>query len=234
MKAIVIVPTYREAQNVVPLVAAITRMIPKAHLLYVDDNSPDGTRQILRDLSGRYSEQLFALFREKKQGLGSAYVAGFRWALERDYDAILEMDADFSHNPQEVPRLLESLKEADVVLGSRYVAGGRIENWPCHRLVLSRFASWYARTVSSLPVRDPMGGFRAYRRKVLEAIPLNEIQSSGYLFQWEMVWRAHRLGFRIQEIPITFMERQVGKSKMNGSVIWEAFWKLAWIALTKR
>jgi dolichol-phosphate mannosyltransferase len=222
-RTLVIVPTYNEAENVGPLSVAIWAACPDADLLFVDDSSPDGTG-VRIDGMVRQEPRLHVLHREAKSGLGRAYVAGFRWALERDYDFIFEMDADFSHRPQDIPRLLEAAEQADVAIGSRYIGGVRVVNWPLHRLLLSKGAALYARLLTGLPVHDPTSGFKCYRRAVLERIDTDSLHSNGYSFQIETLHRAWMLGFRLQEVPIVFEDRMVGVSKMHAGIVREALW----------
>ena len=229
--ALVVVPTYNEKENVREIVAAVTRACPQADLLFVDDNSPDGTGAIADELAAKEA-RVHVLHREAKQGLGRAYLAGFRWALERSYRFIFEMDADFSHNPADLSRLLAAAGDADLVLGSRFVGGIRVINWPLSRLMLSQAAALYVRIITGMPFTDPTGGFKCYRRSVLEAIPLDQIQSNGYSFQIEMTHQAWRRGFRIVETPIVFEERRSGQSKMNTGIVGEALW-LVWRLLLR-
>lgn len=196
------------------------------HVLIVDDGSPDGTGQIVKTLQQEFSGRLHLLEREGKQGLGTAYLTGFRWALARDYQFIFEMDCDFSHNPDDLHRLLEACEHggADVAVGSRYTKGGKVENWPLSRIMMSYFASVYVRMVLWINVKDTTAGFKCYRREVLETIDLDEVRFVGYAFQIEMKYRALRKGFTVKEVPITFIDRQLGKSKMSSYIFKEAFW----------
>jgi dolichol-phosphate mannosyltransferase len=196
------------------------------HILVVDDGSPDGTAAIIQSLQNEFPEQLHLMQREGKQGLGTAYIAGFKWALSRDYGYIFEMDADFSHNPDDLIRLYEacSTGKGDVSVGSRYTRGGKVENWPMNRIMMSYFASVYVNSILWTGIRDCTAGFKCYTRKVLEAIDLDKIQFIGYAFQIEMKFTARRLGFKIVEVPITFIDRQFGESKMNMNIFKEAFW----------
>ena len=234
MNALVVIPTYNEADNLEPLAHAILNQPPQGiHVLIVDDNSPDGSGDIADRLarSPTLAGRLHVLHRPGKSGLGRAYRAGFAWALERGYDAVIEMDADFSHDPLFLPRLVQAADDADVVIGSRYLNGISVINWPLRRILLSWGANRYVQTVTRLPVHDCTSGFRLYRRKVLEAIDLPNIQSSGYSFQVEMTFRAHVAGFRLTEVPIIFTERRAGQSKMNKGVILESIkmpLKLRW------
>ncbi len=196
------------------------------HVLVVDDGSPDGTGQIVKDLQQEFSDRLFLLERSGKQGLGTAYIAGFHWALERHYDYIFEMDCDFSHNPEDLPHLLSACKEdgADMSVGSRYVRGGKVKNWPMGRIMMSYFASVYVRLILWINIKDTTAGFKCYSRKVLETIDLDAIRFVGYAFQIEMKYRTFKHGFKIKEVPITFIDRRYGKSKMNTHIFREAFW----------
>lgn len=221
-KALVIVPTYDERDNVAPIVKAVHTHLPEADLLFVDDNSPDGTGAILDGLAAE-DKSVNVLHRPGKQGLGRAYVAGFKWALERDYEFIFEMDCDFSHDPRELPNFIKAADDADLVIGSRYINGIRVLNWPLSRLLLSTFAGRYVRMVTGMPVFDPTGGFKCFRRCVLESINLDRITSNGYSFQIEMNHTAWMAGYRIREIPIVFEDRRAGYSKMNKSIAREAF-----------
>jgi len=228
-KPLVIIPTYDEKDNVEPIARAVHAQVSHADVLFVDDNSPDGTGAILDALAAREA-QVHVLHRAEKKGLGRAYIAGFKWALERDYDCMFEMDADFSHDPVELPAFLERLANADLVLGSRYVDGIRISNWPLSRLILSKAAAAYVRLLTGMPVTDPTGGFKCFRRAVLEAIDLDAVIADGYSFQVEMTHSAWMKGFRIAEIPITFVDRRAGYSKMTTAIAGEALgivWRLA-------
>ena len=209
----------------------IHRIEPAAHVLFVDDNSPDGTGRIIDEMVAA-DDRIRVLHRTGKQGLGRAYVAGFKWALERDYEFVFEMDCDFSHDPKEIPHFLVAAQAADLVLGSRYVGGIRIINWPLSRLILSKGAATYVRWITGLPVTDPTGGFKCFRRCVLEAIDLDGITANGYSFQIEMTHTAWMKGFRIAEVPITFEDRHSGYSKMNSSIVREALW-MVWKLLAR-
>ncbi len=220
---LVVIPTYNEAENIRAIAAAVLAGCPAAHLLFVDDNSPDGTGRLADELA-QGDPRVHVLHQPGKGGLGRAYLAGFKWALRDSYRFVFEMDADFSHNPAELPRFLQAAAQADLVLGSRYVNGIRIINWPLSRLILSKGASLYVRLLTGLPVTDPTGGFKCFRREVLEAIDLNRIRSNGYSFQIEMTHTAWKLGFRIVEVPIVFEDRRSGLSKMNSIIVREALW----------
>jgi dolichol-phosphate mannosyltransferase len=230
--ALVVVPTYDERENVQPLSAAILAAAPRAHVLFVDDHSPDGTGELLDELA--QDPRIHVLHRRDKQGLGRAYIAGFQWALEREYGFVLEMDADFSHNPADVVRLLDLAQDADLVLGSRYLGGVRVINWPLNRLILSKSAGLYVRLITGMPFTDPTGGFKCFRRAVLEELKLDRITSNGYSFQIEMTHQAWMLGFRIADLPITFEERRSGQSKMNKAIVREALWMVWKLALRAR
>lgn len=223
-RALVIIPTYNEATNVGQIVPRVLEQDPRLEVLIVDDNSPDGTGAIADGLAAEDS-RVHVLHREGKLGLGTAYVAGFQWALARDYAYVFEMDADHSHDPKHLPAFLEAVQEADLVLGSRYLnRRATVVNWPMTRLLLSYGANIYARWVTGLKLYDATGGFKCFRRRVLEAIDLSAVHSNGYSFQIEMSFRAWRLGFRIKEIPIVFVDRADGTSKMSGAIVREAVW----------
>ena len=223
-RALVCVPTYNEAENVVPIVEAILAAAP-VEVLVVDDGSPDGTGQLADAIAAR-EPRVHVLHREKKEGLGRAYLAAFAWALARPYDLVLEMDADFSHHPRYLAPMLARAREADLVLGSRYVEGGGTVNWGLGRRILSKGGSLYARTILGVPYRDLTGGFKCFRREVLEAIDLATVQCTGYAFQIELTYRVHRRGFRVAEVPIVFEDRRVGKSKMSRRIVLEAIRKV--------
>jgi dolichol-phosphate mannosyltransferase len=224
-----ILPTYNEVENVERMVDAATRHLaagsPEHRLLVVDDNSPDGTGEIADRLAAE-RDDVEVLHRAHKEGLGRAYLAGFKHALARGADLLMEMDADFSHDPGDIPRLIEAAGEADLVLGSRYTSGGGVEGWAWHRELLSRGGCWYARVLLGVPVRDLTGGFKCFRREVLETLDLDEIHADGYGFQIEMTYKAIRAGFSVKEIPITFRDRVAGTSKMHGRIAVEAVWKV--------
>jgi len=224
-RALVCLPTYDERENVEPITRAILAATPDVDVLVIDDSSPDGTGQLADAIAAR-EPRVHVLHRAGKQGLGKAYLAGFAWALARDYALVLEMDADFSHDPRYLPALLAAARDADLVLGSRYVRGGGTVNWGLGRKILSRGGSLYARTVLGLGVRDLTGGFKCFRREVLEAIDLGSVQCSGYAFQIELTWRAARRGFRVVEVPIVFEDRRVGRSKMSRRIVLEAIRKV--------
>nr|WP_202519375.1 polyprenol monophosphomannose synthase [Streptomyces sp. SID1034] len=227
-KALVIIPTYNEAENIEPIVARVRAAVPEAHVLVADDNSPDGTGKLADELAAQ-DDQVHVLHRKGKEGLGAAYLAGFRWGIEHDYGVLVEMDADGSHQPEELPRLLTALKGADLVLGSRWVPGGRIVNWPKYREYISRGGSTYSRLLLGVPIRDVTGGFRAFRRETLEGLGLDEVASAGYCFQVDLARRAVASGFHVVEVPITFVERERGDSKMSNDILVEALWRVtAW------
>jgi len=233
-RALVIVPTYNEWDNLPRLVPAILAQDERLEILIVDDASPDGTGEVA-DCLARDEPRVHVLHRAGKLGLGTAYLAGFAWGLERGYDCLFEMDADFSHDPSHLPSFLAAITDYDVVLGSRYLHGRvTVVNWPIGRLLLSYFANVYARWVTGVPVADLTGGFKCFRRAVLETIPLDRVESNGYAFQIEMSFRAWRKGFRLGEIPIMFVDRDVGESKMSKRIVREAVWRvwrLRWLAL---
>ncbi|HEY7234277.1 MAG TPA: polyprenol monophosphomannose synthase [Gemmatimonadaceae bacterium] len=223
-RALVIVPTYNERENITRIIGAILDQDPRLEILVVDDGSPDGTGDIVEGLM-QHEARLHIIRRPRKMGLGTAYLAGFAWALEKGYDFMFEMDADFSHDPAHLPQFLRAIEDADLVLGSRYRNGKvTVVNWPINRLLLSYFANVYARVVTGLPLWDATGGFKCFRRRVLEAIDLTQVRSNGYAFQIEMSFRAWRKHFRIVEIPIVFVDRTEGQSKMSKSIVREAIW----------
>lgn len=222
--SLVIIPTYNERENIENIIRAVFNLDKKFHILIIDDGSPDGTADIVKKLQKEFSECLFLLEREGKQGLGTAYIAGFKWALERDYQFIFEMDADFSHNPEDLPRLYKACTDegGDVAIGSRYVSGVNVVNWPMGRVLMSYFASKYVRLITRLPIHDTTAGFKCYRREVLETIDLDHIQFKGYAFQIEMKFKAYLAGFKIIEVPVIFINRRLGTSKMDSSIFGEA------------
>lgn len=225
MHAMVVVPTYNECENIDRIIEAVLSLPVAAHITVVDDNSPDGTGEIADAIAAR-EERVHVIHRQGKMGLGSAYIAGFKYALQQGAQHILEMDADFSHDPAYIPRLLNAAREYDVVVGSRYVAGGGTDNWGLLRQLVSRGGSLYAKVILGMSTWDLTGGFNCWRRAVLESVGLDAVTSNGYAFQIEMKYRAFRRGFRIVEIPITFVDRRVGESKMSGSIVREALWKV--------
>jgi dolichol-phosphate mannosyltransferase len=230
LKKLVIIPTYNEKENIGKIIRKVFSLSGDYHLLVVDDGSPDGTGDIVRDLQQEFPGRLFLMERTGKLGLGTAYIAGFKWALERDYEYIFEMDADFSHNPEDLNRLYDACSAgADLVVGSRYTEGGNVANWPWDRILISRGGALYTRLILWMPVKDPTAGFVCYNRKVLSTIPLDQVHFVGYAFQIEMKYRAWKLGFKIREVPITFIDRKEGVSKMSSGIIKEAMygvWKM--------
>ena len=225
---LVILPTYNEKENIEKLIWEILAQNLSLDILVVDDNSPDGTGQLVEDLR-KIIPQLFILHREKKEGLGRAYISGFKWALANNYDYIFEMDADFSHQPKYLKDFLVVIKDNDLVIGSRYIKGGGTQGWGKVRECISRFGCFYAKIILGLKVKDLTGGFKCYRRKVLENIDLDKVESNGYMFQIEMTYKARKNKFKVKEIPIVFLERQQGKTKFNKKIIWEAIincWKI--------
>ena len=225
MRNLVLIPTYNERENVSAMVDKVFSLPVEFDILVIDDGSPDGTADIVRERQKDYPDRLHLLCREGKLGLGTAYLAGFRWGLERDYDYIIEMDCDFSHNPDDLPRLVAAAEEgADVVVGSRYVQGVNVVNWPMSRLLMSYCASIYVRTVTGMPVHDATAGFVCYSRRVLETMDLDKVEMKGYGFQIEMKYSAWRLGFDISEVSIVFVDRTKGTSKMSSGIFGEAFW----------
>ncbi|MFF4266668.1 polyprenol monophosphomannose synthase [Streptomyces virginiae] len=223
--ALVIIPTYNEAENIGLIVGRVRAAVPEAHILVADDNSPDGTGKLADELAAG-DDHVHVLHRKGKEGLGAAYLAGFVRALEQGYGVIVEMDADGSHQPEELPRLLTALAGADLVLGSRWVPGGRVVNWPKSREFISRGGSTYSRLMLNLPMRDVTGGYRAFRRETLEGLGLDEVASAGYCFQVDLARRAVQKGFRVVEVPITFVEREFGDSKMSKDILVEALWRV--------
>ena len=226
-RVLVCIPTYNERESLPETVQRLRAAVPGAEVLVIDDGSPDGTGELADKLAAG-DGNVHVLHRTAKAGLGAAYIAGFAWGIDEGYDVLVEMDADGSHQPEELPRLLAALGGADVVLGSRWVPGGEVRNWPASRLWLSRGGNAYVRLALGMPLRDATGGYRAYRRHVLEALPLGEVASQGYCFQVDLVWQAWRAGFAVTEVPITFVERERGESKMSRSIVLEAFWRVAW------
>ncbi|MCD8072530.1 MAG: polyprenol monophosphomannose synthase [Alistipes sp.] len=234
MKKVVIIPTYNESENIVPMVEKVFSLDGGFDLLVIDDGSPDGTAQLVCQRQAKFPGRLHLVERPGKQGLGTAYITGFRWALEHGYDYIFEMDCDFSHNPDDLLRLgKEAEAGADMAIGSRYVCGVNVINWPMGRLLMSYFASVYIRTVTRMPVRDATAGFVCYSRKVLETIDLDAVRMKGYGFQVEMKYTAWKLGFKLREISIIFTERVRGSSKMSSSIFGEAFWGVMGLRLRK-
>ena len=222
--SIVIIPTYNERENIENIIRAVFGLDKVFHILIIEDGSPDGTAAIVKKLQEEYPDRLFMVERKGKLGLGTAYIAGFKWALAHNYQYIFEMDADFSHNPQDLPRLYKACAEdgSDVAIGSRYVSGVNVVNWPMGRVLMSYFASKYVRFITGIPIHDTTAGFKCYRRRVLETIDLDNIQFKGYAFQIGMKFTAYKCGFKITEVPVIFMNRELGTSKMNGSIFGEA------------
>jgi dolichol-phosphate mannosyltransferase len=228
MKTLIIIPTYNELENLPRLLPEVLSKDEGIHLLVVDDNSPDGTAAFVEN-EMLNNNRIHLIKRPAKQGLGTAYIAGFRFAIQNEYDFVFEMDADFSHDPKEIPRFLDEIKSSDVVLGSRYINGVNVINWPLRRLLLSSFANLYTRFITGMPVHDATGGFKCFRREVLEAINLEKVTSNGYAFQIEITFKAWKKGFKVKEIPIIFVDRVKGKSKMSKKIVREAVtmvWKL--------
>ena len=224
MKKVVLIPTYNEKENISAIIHTVLNLPSGYHILVIDDGSPDGTAQIVKELMLSFPNRLFIEERSGKLGLGTAYIHGFKWALQNQYDYIIEMDADFSHNPKDLDRLIDAceIEGADVSVGSRYVKGGATENWPMDRLIYSKGGSAYTRLITGMPVKDPTAGFVCYKNKVLAAMQLDNIKFIGYAFQIEMKFAAWRLGFKIKEVPITFVDRKIGTSKMSSGIIKEA------------
>lgn len=237
--SIVIIPTYNERENIENIIRAVFGLEHGFHILVVEDGSPDGTANIVRELQKEFPERLHMIERSGKLGLGTAYIAGFKWALERDYEYIFEMDADFSHNPNDLPRLYAACHDEgnDVSIGSRYVSGVNVVNWPMGRVLMSYFASKYVRLITGLPIHDTTAGFVCYRRQVLKTLNLDSIRFKGYAFQIEMKFTAYKYDFRIKEVPVIFINRELGTSKMNSSIFGEAMFgviRLKWESLFKK
>lgn len=232
--SIVIIPTYNERENIEAIIRAVFSLEKFFHILIIDDNSPDGTAGIVKSLQQEFPDRLFIIERTGKLGLGTAYIAGFKWCIARRYDYIFEMDADFSHDPEDLPRLYEACAcgGADVAVGSRYITGVNVVNWPMSRILMSYFASKYVRMVTRLPVRDTTAGFVCYRREVLETIELDKIRFKGYAFQIEMKFTAYKCGFSIKEVSVVFVNRKLGVSKMNGGIFGEALFGVLQLAVS--
>lgn len=232
--SIVIIPTYNERENIEAIIRAVFSLEKFFHILIIDDNSPDGTAGIVKSLQQEFPDRLFIIERTGKLGLGTAYIAGFKWCIARRYDYIFEMDADFSHDPEDLPKLYEACAcgGADVAVGSRYITGVNVVNWPMSRILMSYFASKYVRMVTRLPVRDTTAGFVCYRREVLETIELDKIRFKGYAFQIEMKFTAYKCGFSIKEVSVVFVNRKLGVSKMNGSIFGEALFGVLQLAVS--
>ncbi len=224
-RIVVIIPTYNERENLPLITARLRAAVPEAHVLVADDNSPDGTGTIADDLVAA-DDHVHVMHRRGKEGLGAAYLAGFDWALDNGYDVVVEMDADGSHQPEQLPRLLDALRGADLVLGSRWVPGGSVVNWPKSREALSRGGSLYTRMMLGVPMKDATGGYRAFRADTLRRIDLTGVESAGYCFQVELGWRAVKAGLRVREVPIDFVERELGDSKMSQKIVVEALWRV--------
>ena len=232
-KVLVIIPTYNELESLPVIVSAVRESAPSVHILVADDNSPDGTGKLADDLSAK-DQNIHVMHRTQKAGLGAAYLAGFQWAKDHTYDVVVEMDADGSHRAVDLPKLLSALVESDVVLGSRWTKGGKVVNWPKSREVLSRGGNLYTRLWLSIPVKDATGGFRAYRMSALEKMNVQTVQSQGYCFQVDLAWRAVQAGLRVVEVPITFVERQLGESKMDSRIVREALMRVTFWGWEKR
>ncbi|WP_420169328.1 polyprenol monophosphomannose synthase [Streptomyces violaceoruber] len=232
-KVLVIIPTYNEVENIGPIVDRVRTAVPDAHILVADDNSPDGTGKAADEIAAA-DDRVHVLHRKGKEGLGAAYLAGFAWGRENGYGVLVEMDADGSHQPEELPRLLTALKGADLVLGSRWVPGGRVVNWPKSREVISRGGSLYSRLALGLSVRDVTGGYRAFRTETLDGLGLGEVASQGYCFQVDLARRAVEAGYHVVEVPITFVDREVGDSKMSRDILVEALWRVTGWGITSR
>ncbi|GGV95481.1 dolichol-phosphate mannosyltransferase [Streptomyces gelaticus] len=232
-RILVIIPTYNEAENITPIVSRVRAAVPDADILVADDNSPDGTGKIADEIAAGDS-RVQVLHRKGKEGLGAAYLAGFRWGTERGYGVLVEMDADGSHQPEELPRLLTALKGADLVLGSRWVPGGRVVNWPKSREMISRGGSTYSRLLLGLRTRDVTGGYRAFRAETLDGIGLDQVASQGYCFQVDLARRAVEAGYHVVEVPITFVDREIGDSKMSRDILVEALWRVTSWGVTSR
>ena len=232
MRSLIIIPTYNERDNIQKLIPILMELDLSLSILVVDDNSPDGTGKLVNDMSEQ-NDRIQVLHRPSKLGLGSAYIAGFKHAIQQDVDCIFEMDADFSHDPNMIPEFLEKLETCDVVIGSRYISGINVVNWPMSRLLLSYFANFYTRIITGMSIQDATGGFKCFKREVLEQIDLDQVRSDGYAFQIEMNFRCWRKGFRICEIPIIFVDRHSGTSKMSRRIIYEAIWIVWWLRLQR-
>ena len=232
-KVLVVIPTYNERENLPLIVAGVRSEAPEVHILVADDNSPDGTGEVADGLAAS-DQSIQVLHRANKSGLGAAYLEAFQWAKDNQYDVVVEMDADGSHSPTDLVKILAALTNSDVVLGSRWIKGGRVVNWPKSREMLSRGGNIYTRLWLGIPLRDATGGFRAYRISALNSLDLSKVESQGYCFQVDMAWRAVRAGLRVTEVPITFLEREIGESKMNQAIVKEALWRVTQWGLAKR
>jgi dolichol-phosphate mannosyltransferase len=224
-RILVVIPTYNEVENLPRIVSRVRASVPEAHVLVADDNSPDGTAAVADDLAA-HDDHVHVMHRLGKEGLGAAYLAGFSWALQEGYDVVVEMDADGSHQPEQLPLLLDALRDADLVLGSRWVPGGSVVNWPRSREVLSRGGNWYTRRALRIPLMDATGGYRAFRASTLRALDLDGVGSAGYIFQVDLAYRTLDRGLRVKEVPIEFVEREIGDSKMNRKIVSEALWRV--------
>ena len=232
-RILVVIPTYNERDSLPPIIARVRAAVPEAHVLVADDNSPDGTGSIADGIA-RADDQVHVMHRQGKDGLGAAYLAGFTWALDEGYEVVVEMDADGSHQPEQLPDLLEALRDADLVLGSRWVDGGGVLNWPRSREVLSRGGNRYTRLMLGIPLRDATGGYRAFRASTLRQLDLAEVASQGYCFQVDLAWRAVQRGLRVVEVPILFVERTAGSSKMSQRIVAEALWRVTVWGVSER
>jgi dolichol-phosphate mannosyltransferase len=232
-KVLVVIPTYNERENLPLIIAGVRAAAPEVHILVADDNSPDGTGEVADRLAAS-DQSIQVLHRADKSGLGAAYLEAFQWAKDNQYDVVVEMDADGSHSPTDLVEILAALTNSDVVLGSRWIKGGRVVNWPKSREMLSRGGNIYTRLWLGIPLRDATGGFRAYRMSALNSLDISKVESQGYCFQVDMAWRAVRAGLRVTEVPITFLEREIGESKMNQAIVKEALWRVTQWGLAKR
>ena len=237
--SLIIIPTYNEKENIENIIRAIFSLEKDFDILVIEDNSPDGTANIVKGLQKEFAERLFIIERKGKLGLGTAYITGFKWGIEKKYDYIFEMDADFSHNPNDLPRLYKACHDegADVAIGSRYISGVNVVNWPMGRVLMSYFASKYVRFITGIPVHDTTAGFKCYRREVLETIDLDKVKFKGYAFQIEMKFTAYKCGFKVKEVPVIFINRKLGTSKMNSSIFGEAVFgviRLKWDSWFKK
>ncbi|MBE6234136.1 MAG: polyprenol monophosphomannose synthase [Bacteroidales bacterium] len=233
-RKVVIIPTYNEKENIEKIIRAVFSIDGGYNILVIEDGSPDGTAEIVRRLQGEFADRLFMIERKGKLGLGTAYITGFKWAIEHKYDYIFEMDADFSHNPDDLPKLYEACRQgAGLAIGSRYCNGISVINWPIGRVIMSYYASVYVRTVLGMKVYDTTAGFKCYKREVLEAIDLDKVRMKGYGFQIEMKYSAFKLGYKIQEVPIIFVDRTEGTSKMSSGIFGEAFWGVMGLRMRK-
>lgn len=224
-RILVVIPTYNEVENLARIVTRVRASVPEAHVLVADDNSPDGTARVADELAAT-DDHVQVMHRLGKEGLGAAYLAGFSWALDNGYDVVVEMDADGSHQPEQLPLLLDALRNADLVLGSRWVPGGSVVNWPKSREILSKGGNWYTRRALRIPLQDATGGYRAFRASTLRALDLDGVGSAGYIFQVDLAYRTLAKGMRVVEVPIEFVEREVGDSKMNRKIVSEALWRV--------